>query len=167
VRAHGTEVRQYRRRIMVGTPRCTLAGLLTAGALLLSGCGQATPSAAPARATTWSQTAAASGGPPEDGTAIETVYDWFRAWNARDCDRYQSFFQRPDRNCAHSTPPSEWQPVADVRCLPTSMSTARHTRVTCSWTAPPDRTRLGGSFWSVDLSQRPDHTWQIYDHGEG
>lgn len=151
---------------MFASPRLNLAALLLAGSFLTSGCGQATPAVTADHSVTWSQTASASGGPPRDGTAIETVYDWFRAWNARDCNRYQSYFERPDWNCKNFTPPSEWQPYADVLCLPTTMSTAKHTKVTCSWAAP-NGTRQGGSFWGVDLSQRADHYWQVYDYGEG
>ena len=152
---------------MIGISRLVVAGALMAGTFLMPGCGRATHAITSERTITWDQTASSSGGPPRGGTAIETVYDWFRAGNARDCNRYQSFFQRPDWNCRNFTPPSEWQPYSDVRCLPTSMSTAVHTQVTCSWTVPPDEIRHGGTFWHVDLSQRPDHTWQIYDYGEG
>ena len=154
------------RDLMSGISRVLQVGAIASSAYLIAGCAQGSASTSN-RSVTWSQTASAQGGPPANGTPIETVYDWYRAGNAKDCNRYQSYFERPDWGCKNETPPTDWQPVSDVRCLQTSLSTDAHTQVTCSWIEPPNRKRQGGNFWHIDLSLRSDHKWQIYDYGEG
>jgi hypothetical protein len=103
---------------------CLIAGLAV-GTCQLVGCGSGSLAAAPERSLTWSQTALPDEGPPKDVTPIDTAYAWFRAANARDCNLYQSFLQRPDLNCQNETPPSEWQTVTNVKCAAEPFSTPK------------------------------------------
>jgi hypothetical protein len=162
------------RRLAMGAFAVLLA------AAIVSACGGGSSAPQPVRQVTWSQTADDSGGPRPGGTAIESAYGWFRAWNAQDCQSYVSFFVRTNSNfynCKEDRPFADAGPVSQVKCHMTRNASVRHTQLWCTWYQTANSAGdafwdrgtgwRGGKIWTMDLSVSSRNTWLIYNYGEG
>lgn len=129
---------------------------VASGSLLLAGC---------AASTGHGSSGTASG----SLTPVQTALAWFRAINARDGSRAQSYFV-PAR--AFMT---EWvygyrstgPPFVDVRCRPEGRATTT-ANVYCTFKESPSPDEGNpDTFWSISMERKAGGRWLIDNYGQG